>query len=98
MLYVPESVAVQPAGGRCITNSWWVVHPHLGLAFYEFGCEEPAPQCNLSRSLVERMCRTNALHAGHVAKQIPVVFLAHALRERRLLRDAPRAERARSGR
>lgn len=88
LLYVPEGRATEPAAGSCIVDCWWIVHPQFGLAFYEWGAGEPSPQCNASRALVEHMLRKGRMHEGHVAKLVPVVFLAHALRERALLREA----------
>lgn len=86
MLYVPESVAAEPANGRCIVDHWWLVHPTLGVAFYEYGDPDRiAPQCNVNRRIVEldRLHKTG----GHAVKRIPVVYVAHAFRERRRLRE-----------
>lgn len=87
LLYVPEDVATQPLNGRCITNSWWIVHPQFGLAFYEWGDDEPSPQCNIARGLIERFVSERGMYAGHVAKFMPVVFTRHATRERAKLKE-----------
>lgn len=87
VFYVPEATAIEPANGWCITDSWWIVHPQFGLAFYEWGSEEPSPQCNDNRVLVERMTRNGHMYAGHTVKRVPAVFTTHAAHELRRLRE-----------
>lgn len=83
VFYIPEEVASTPADGECIAGAWWSCHPEKGLAFYYvpsgyFRSEEPSPQCNQDRRIVEQL--TKQLYPDHVVKKVPVVFMAHALR------------------
>lgn len=87
VLYVPEKQAIEPLDGRCIVNSWWVVHPHRGLAFYEYGADAPSPQCNVDHRVLASACRPGDMYEGHEAKFIPAVFVEHAVRERARLRE-----------
>jgi len=88
MVYVPEATAVTPLAGRCIVDHWWIVHPQHGLAFYEWGGDAPSPQCNSARGVVEPMTHEGRMHAGHMVKHFPVVFVGHAHRELRRLRES----------
>lgn len=36
------------------SNSWWIVHPEKGLAFYGKGFS--SPQCNTNESISRRLC------------------------------------------
>jgi hypothetical protein len=35
-------------------NSWWVVHPERGLAFFRKGFS--SPQCNTNEQIARRLC------------------------------------------
>jgi hypothetical protein len=89
--YVPVDVAQTPKTGDCICDHWWSVHPEHGLIFWfhPFGytaSEEPAPQCNQDEHTAKRL--SERLYPGSGVRQMPVVFMAHAM-------VAMRKERAR---
>lgn len=98
IFYVPESRAVEPAEGHAFVNRWWTVHPEKGLAFYttrrrSFELEsgeqdEPSPQCNSDRFTAEHIQKR--LYPDCITKQIPVVFVGHAVKEMHRVRKEAR--------
>jgi len=94
--YIPEATAATPVDGECIVNHWWTVHPERGVAFYAsrkrpYGMEPgerdaPSPQCNFVQFTAEYIQRK--FYPDCVTKQIPVVFLGHAVKEMHVQRRA----------
>lgn len=88
IFYVPLDVATTPTEGHVYCGRWWSVHPEHGVAFYcrEVGypkTEEPSPQCNKDRAVVEHCNRSRH---GHEARLIPAVYAEHAIRYQRSTR------------
>jgi hypothetical protein len=89
IFYVPEELALTPINGECIVNHWWTVHPEKGVAFYAsrkrpFGLEPgehdaPSPQCNAAEHTARYL--NQKIHPDCETKQLPCVFLGHALKE-----------------
>lgn len=54
--FMPTEEAMSPKGWIVynITNSWWIVHPEYGLAFWDKGYSHP--QCNRNKLLIQKMC------------------------------------------
>jgi hypothetical protein len=54
--FMPLDQASKPKGHIVynIQNSWWVVHPEKGLAF--FGKGYSSPQCNTNESISRHLC------------------------------------------
>lgn len=81
IFYVPLDVATTPTDGRVYCKRWWSVHPEHGVAFYYRRgypkTEEPSPQCNQDRAVVEHIHRHRP---GHEARLLPVVYAQHAVR------------------
>jgi len=89
--YIPVDIATMPANGEALCARWWTVHPEKGVAFYAqlvgyLRSEEPSPQCNPSEYTARAL--TARLHPECEVRQIPVVFMAHAIREFNRLRKA----------
>lgn len=57
-----------------IAESYWVVHPERGIAFYDPTGRgiRSSPQCNQHKSIVERLCPD-----GHEVRYIAQVWLGH---------------------
>lgn len=97
IFYVPLDVATQPAEGHAYVNRWWSVHPEKGVAFYcrerppYLVTDEPAPQCNTDRRVVEDV--QGRVSEGHVARFLPLVFAAHAVKYQRLSREGGSVEK-----
>jgi len=98
IFHIPEQLATTPTDGPCIVNAWWTVHPDKGVAFYAsrkrpYGMEpgeqdEPSPQCNRDRYTAEHIQKR--IHPDCETRQIPVVFLGHAIKEMHAQRKAAR--------
>lgn len=94
IFHVPLDVATKPAEGHAYVNRWWSVHPEKGVAFYvrerpaRLRTEEPSPQCNTDRRVVEHTQRR--VSEGHEARFLPVVYAAHAIEYQRLSKPPSR--------
>lgn len=86
IFHVPLSVATEPVEGHVYVNRWWSVHPEKGVAFYcrerpsYVRTEEPSPQCNTDKSVVEHVQKH---YPGHEAIFLPVVYASHAIKYQR---------------
>jgi hypothetical protein len=91
MLYVPESVCAVPETGYAWANNWWLCDPERGVLFYAHSLlsnDRVVGQCNPDKRIIEH--RIERDYTNCVAKWLPVVFEAHAIRELRSLRDQDR--------
>lgn len=101
VFHIPEELAATPTDGPAICNAWWTVHPEKGVTFYTdrkrpFGLEpgeqdEPAPQCNRDQYTAEHIQKR--LYPDCTTKQIPVVFIGHAIKEMHVQRKAAAEQR-----
>lgn len=88
--YIDAETAAKPVNGECIVDAWWMVDPEKGLAFYHVArghqrSDRPSPQCNANRSIAEMLAGKMA--GGHVVRQVPVVFMSHAVKEMKRLQS-----------
>jgi hypothetical protein len=70
LTYIPFDEATCPRDGEVVCDRWWVVHPDKGLAVFGRG----SLQCNISKSLPERLAVS---YAGHEVRFIPVAFVGY---------------------
>jgi hypothetical protein len=88
LIFVPVDIAVTPETGHAWASHWWITDPQKGVAFHirdRSSAEEyVSPQCNVSELVVQQMIKNH--DAGFVARWLPVVFEAHAIREFRSIR------------
>lgn len=74
--YLPWEKVLDPRGhlAAVYRNSWWVVDPEKGLAFYKDGRGFLYPQCNTDYRVFDRGAFPEV--PGHVLRHIPMALVS----------------------
>ena len=73
-IHIPVEVGTSPKSGGSICNNYWIVHPDMGLVFYNpekiIYNRVGSPQCNADKRVIKELINSLEVEEGKTYKDM----------------------------